>query len=76
MELNQEEEKGDLGISNLSVEELLKLTQNYMEALKITEAQQVLEHAIAKYPDNVGIIDSLSELLFSLGDVDRAIKVK
>lgn len=46
-----------------------------MEALEITEAQQVLERALAKYPDDVNVLDSLGELLFSLGEVERAITV-
>jgi len=46
-----------------------------MEALEITEAQQVLERALLKYPNDVNVLDSLGELLFSLGEVERAIAV-
>ncbi len=59
----------------LPVETLLKMAQDYMEALNITDAQQILERALAKYPENVNVLDTLGELLFSLGEVERALTV-
>lgn len=70
-----EETKSDLSIPDLPAEDFLKKAQDHMEALQITEAQQVLEAALIKFPNHVGILDSLGELLFSLGEVERAIAV-
>ena len=59
----------------LPVDELLTIAQEHMDALRISEAQQTYERALLKYPDNANVLDSLSELLFSLGEAERAIKV-
>jgi len=60
---------------NLPVEDLLKMAQDRMEILNITEAQQILEAALLKYPTNVNVMDSLGELLLQLGEVERALIV-
>lgn len=56
-------------------EELLRTAQEHLEALELAEAQQTLERALAKYPEHVGVLDALGELLFSLGEVERAVSV-
>ena len=46
-----------------------------MESLHINEAQELLERAYVKYPNDVNVLDALGELLFSLGETERAISV-
>jgi hypothetical protein len=59
----------------LPVEELLKLAQEQLDALNITEAQNLYERALLKYPDNPNVLDAFAELLFSLGESERGIQV-
>ncbi len=59
----------------LPVDELLKLAQDQMEALNLTEAQNLYERALLKYPNNPNVLDAFAELLFSLGESERGIQV-
>lgn len=51
------------------------MAQEYMDALRIQDAQQIYEGALLKFPNNVNVLDPLAELLFSLGEVERAMTV-
>ena len=71
----EEEKTPVIPAVELPVEELLQKAQERMDALEITEAQKLYERALLKYPTNVNVLDSLAELLFSLGEAERGIQV-
>lgn len=61
---------------DLPAEDLLRMAQEYLDALNITEAEKVLHHAVTKYPDNVNLLDTYAELKFSLGEAEKGIMLQ